>query len=483
MNKKFTLTRLICIVTAIFLMAGTLTLGAVNLFGTNSLYSADAAILGSTVSAIVHTYITWGSFLTGAAVLVIVSIVMCAMLQLAAGERTWKFGFFALAAAFLARAAAVMLWKIEPESDFALTYELSRLLAATPPDRWGTALDECGTIYNTIWSAHMPFIIYQSAIVRLFGPSVIMLGMVNALWGTVECAVAAALAKCLFGAAQGANALLFMAFNPVCIFFTPVLSNQHPAVCFFLMAVYVLCRRPFGKLWLGALLAGIMLAIGQLLRPEMSAAAAGLTVYIIYEGICDKKKLYSLLCCVLLLMSFFVLPATVDKELSDEGIIHNSMLEQNMKYKIAVGLDKETEGGWSAENEALLYDEDKLDAVFNQRLRNLSPPLLIRKVIYQFGSYVYTWSMKSEEHPVITSLAVRRAASAMMGMLCVFACMTMVFDNEKRRSIAALFMTLGVYMAVYALIEVQVRYNYTVIPIITILGSDIILVKSKKRKG
>ena len=482
MNKKVTFTKIISIIISLFLFLGVLTLGFMNLFGTDELYTADAGVIvGATVSMILRTYITWQSFIKGAAVLIIVSLLICILMKTAAKEHTAKFGILVSLAAFSVRAAAVFLWKTEPVSDFGLTYDLSNLLATVPVGEWGVALDEYGTIYNDIWSAHMPFIIYQSQLMRLFGTSVQMLGVINAIWGTLECLIVWAISRYLFGRVEGRNAMLFMAFNPVCIFFTPILSNQHSAVCFFLLGVYTVCAKPWGKMWLSAFFAGLMFAMGQLLRPEMTAAVLAVAVYFAFEGVQNKKKMYSLLCCMIMMFSFFAVSATADKLLRDNEIIHQSMLEQNMKYKVTVGLDKATHGGWSEENAKLIYDEEKLDEVFWERMRGVSVPMLLRKTIYQFGSYVYSWSMKADTHPVVSSLLVRRASAAMMGMIIVFACMSMVFDNEKRKRFLPLVIFIGTYMGIYAIIEVQVRYNYIIVPLLIVLGSNITLTENRKK--
>jgi hypothetical protein len=451
----------------------------INLFGTDSLYQTDiSAIADSTYRSLINTYFNWGSFFTGAVVFVAVSVLMCFIMNVAGGRRTWKFVLVMIPVAFLIRALSVYLWNIEPESDFAITYELSRLLAQTDISQWGEALDGYGTIYNTIWSAHMPFVIYQSLIIRFLGSSKEVLGLVNAMWGTLSCLAASGIALKLFGKNAACNTLMFMAFNPVCIFFTPVLSNQHPAVFFLLLGILIVCCVP--QWWLRGILSGIVFAIGQLIRPEITATVAAVAVYFLYEGIKERRKFYSIVCCVILMLSFFGAAATADKLLSDNKIIHGSILEQNMKYKIAVGLDKETQGSWSAENEALIYDEEKLDTVFKDRLKNLSPIMMAQKTVYQFGTYVYPASMKSEK-PILSSILVRRASTAMMGMITVFACLTMIFDNEKRRKIMPLVIILGTYMAIYSVIEIQARYNFLMLPVITILGSDMVLEKGRKK--
>lgn len=481
MNKKCIFATAAGFTVAIMLLLSTVSMGFINLFGKDVIYQTDIGVLiNSTIQSLFGCYMNRGSFIIGTIVLVAVSAMVCIMLKYAQKEGRKSFYPIAICIAFILRMYAVLFWKSEPESDFALTYELSKLISAVSPKKWGSVLSSCDTIYTTIWSAHMPFVIYQSIPIRFFGSSTVILGVINAVWGVISCLFTAAIAKKLFSNSAGRNAMLFMAFNPVCIFFTPILTNQHPAVCLFLGGVYVICSKPFDKKWISAVLGGVLFALSQLLRPEMTVAVMAVGVYWVYDGILEHRKLKGLLCLAVMLFSFFVILASADNILRENGIVEKSIMEQNMEYKIAVGLDRETKGGWSAENEALLYDESRLKEVFDSRLKNASPLIMFEKVLYQFGTYVYPWSMK-DDRPFISNVIVRRASTAMMGMIAVFACMTLIFDKKTRKKTIPIVFIMGLYMAVYSVIEVQARYNYSVIPLIIILGSNIILTKSSKK--
>lgn len=468
-----------CIAVATVLFLSTLSMGFINLFGKDIIYQTNiGTLINSTVQSFLNCYMNINSFIYGAVALVVMSILISVLLKLSEKDGRKAFYPTALIIAFVLRFAAVVFWSCKPESDFALTYELSKNIASAPFSEWKPVLVACDTIYTSIWSSHMPFVIYQALLMKLFGTSIFMLGTVNAICGTLTCLFTGLTAKKIFNSLAGRNALLFMTFNPVCIFFTPVLTNQHPAVCIFMVGMCIISQTSEKKI-LRAFVGGIFLAISQLLRPEIIVVVIALAIYFLYRGIIEHEKIKALFCCSLMLFSFFAVIAVTDNALIKNGITQKSITDQNLKYKIVVGLDRETKGGWSAENEALIYDEEKLEETFNSRLKNISAVMMAEKTLYQFGTYVYPWSMRDDK-PFTSDMLVRRFSTAMMSMFSVFACISIISDKKNRMKYLPLVFVLGLYMAAYAIIEVQARYNYSIIPLIVILSSNIILTKNNK---
>ena len=110
---------------------------------------------------------------------------------------------------------------------------------------------------------------------------------------------------------------------------------------------------------------------------------------------------------------FFAVLLAADGVLSSNGITNQSILSGNLKYKIAVGLNSETTGTWSAADAELIFDEKKCGEAIAERLENTAEivPLVIKKTAYQFGSFVYTWSMNGNTLP---DEIYRRLSSSVM---------------------------------------------------------------------
>lgn len=450
-NHLFTGIVRLCI--AAVLISGFFTINMMNLFCSDGLYPIGAEIS-----------VTPASVLMGAVVLIAVILLIFAVFRF---TNKLKYATITIVAiAFILRIIFVFLWKIEPESDFEITFELSRLLHNTPLLQWGAALDNYGTIYNNQWSAHIPFIIYQAIF-----PNKLTIQIVNSVFSVLTCVFTAGIVKELFGKKTADIVLLLSAINPLTLFYITVLTNQHAASCFFIAALWCFYRKPIKKPWLNGALCGMLTAVSQLLRPEMYVVLIAAAVVCIYYIFQNGEAVKSLTIMIVYIAVFFAVLFSVNAVLEKSGVIHQSILEGNLKYKITVGLNKETNGAWSAEDEQLIYNEDALNEEFIQRVKSPSLKMMYGKISYQFGTYVYPWAM-SQEHPNISQIIYRRGSAAFMSVTVILAVLALLFVREKR--LFAIYVILAGYMAVFAIIEIQARYNYLTVPLILILASGMI---------
>lgn len=461
-NKKLTktecgsvLVNIICAAAAVVLVSGLFTIGVMNLICTDELYisyvtefSHEAAVCGAAVFAVT------------AAALALLYLLLKSRGAVAA----------VLALALLARLAAALFWEIEPESDFAITYELGKLIAHTPVREWGRALDAYGTSYNDLWAVHMPFVVYQSILLKITDSAVI-LRLANALFSFGSCFFITRLARVLGGDRAGRAALTFTAFNPTVIFFVPVLTNQHASQFFFVLALWAFMGGGIKNEYVRAWLTGFCVGVSQLLRPEILVvviAAAICTAYsCIRSGNAAKKlTVFAAGMCV-----FLAVIAAMNTFLTSVDAVHRNIYSGNLNYKIMVGLNPDTNGSWSASDSGLEGNNEAINTVIKSRLRQ-NPlklvPRLYGKSVYQLGSYVYSWSFRSECEWV-SQLVMRRGGTALMLIVCAMAAWNMLF--RSREDFISLYMTTAVFAAVYAVIEVQSRYNFMMIPVLILLAA------------
>lgn len=52
---------------------------------------------------------------------------------------------------------------------------------------------------------------------------------------------------------------------------------------------------------------------------------------------------------------------SVNNALVSGGLVHRDIYSGNLKYKIVMGLNKESAGTWNEEDSMLIYDEEALD--------------------------------------------------------------------------------------------------------------------------
>lgn len=445
--KRQPVTGMICLLAAAALLAGQVT-NILNIFFTN--ISAGLAATAAVCLIIFAAVYLCGKL--GAKVMTIAAVIL----------------------AFLLRITFLFIWKIPPEGDFLLTYNLAKHLAELPPSQWSAFLDANETLYNNPWSSHMPFIMYQTFIMKALGTNPLSVQIVNVCLSTLCCVLAAGIAKRLFGERAAFITLFITAINPASLFFIPVLTNQHAATCAFVAALWVFCKKPFGKPLLNILLCSFFTALSQLLRPEMYVVLIAAVCVAVYYGVRKRRLLKCLSAAAVYIALFFVVLTAVNFALMHSGVVHRSIMSGNLKYKLAVGLNTEGRGAWNEADAMLVFDDEKCAEALSERIKNPSiAPLIVEKTSRQFGDFVYTWAMKSETHPRATE-AYSRTVSALMLVIGIFAILTLLFDTKRRGQLFPLIIVLSGYIAVFALIEIQSRYNYLLIPLLSILASGMI---------
>ncbi|MDY3030167.1 MAG: hypothetical protein SOS24_00205 [Clostridia bacterium] len=446
------------------------TMGFFNLLITDGFYGniKIAELLQSAMRS-VGSYFPPKSVLIGIFVFIALTFVFCLFLKLSDIDRfKIKPAVMITAAGLLLRAVTLVAWNLPQTSDFLMNYELSELLTTIPIGYWGRFLHEMGTQYTGVWSAHMPFILYQAIMLKAGGN----LGIANAIYGTAACIFTAFTAKALFGNKAFYMALLLTAFNPVMILFTPVLTNQHIALMLLTASIWVFVAF---KNVAGSAIAALILVGAQLMRPEMYVPAIAFAVYCIYLRLRFKDK-GALFRAAVFILIFAAGVLLCDAAFRSGGLISGHLYNGNLKYKLCVGLNQASGGGWSEGDNELINDAAAMDRLLSERIGQSGKlRFMLGKVLYQFGSYVYPWVMDAENHPLFSNMVCRRAASAYMIIVSLIASVRLVCEHRKELMPLCL-MILG-YAAVYALTEIQPRYNYTFIPLITILASDIQLKK------
>lgn len=473
---------IICRVVAIFLILGALGMGMVNLNFKDGFYDnvSVSALLQNGIVSILQTHVSSGSVLTGILVFIAVSLLFCLVLKIVSVEkrtfsRRLKVTIGIVLAALGLRIAAILAWKLPQTSDFLDNYEMAQLLTTIPIGYWGRFLHEMGTQWTGIWSANMPFLLYEAILLK-YGISP---GVMNVIYGTLTCLFTALAAKELFGEKAFETALLFMALNPLNILFTGIFSNQHPATMLMVAALWIALK--YQRLP-GALISGAVLSAAQIMRPEMYVVAIGILLIYIIAWVRGEKK--GAVRAVAFFAAFAGGILICDGIMRQGGLISGHIYSGNLQYKLCVGLNKETRGGWSQADMDLLNTPSQLwDTLMTRLFERGNLPLMFQKVVYQFGSYVYPWIMDTENHPFFSNLICRRAVSAYMMIIALLAAIKLIRDQKNRNKIFEVGVILFGYMAVYALIEIQPRYNFTIIPLLSMIAADIQMKQESRKKG
>ena len=447
--------RVVCIAAAIVLLCGVVTIGAMNLICTDELYTTYKTAFAAS------------SVVKGIAV---IAAVILAVVIIYRFSENRKFYIAILILSFCVRILVALFWKIEPDSDFKITYELGKLIAHTPLMECGKALDNYGTNYNSIWAVHMPFVVYQSMLLRLWNNAGI-LRIANAFFSFGSCLLISETAGAIGGQKAKRMALTFTAFNPTIIFFIPILTNQHISQFFLVLGIWLFMSERISNVYIRAWIAGLCFGISQLMRPDIALIIAAIVVYLIFSCIRNGNAAYKITVFAAFICVFLAVIVAMNTFLTSAHTIHGNIYSGNLNYKIMVGLNSDTNGSWSASDSGLEGNSEAINAMIKARLA-VNPlkliPRLFGKSVYQLGSYVYTWSFRSESE-WISQIIMRRGGTALMLIVSVLAAWNMLFKRQHKLII--MYMVTAVFAAVYAVIEVQSRYNFILIPILIIIAS------------
>lgn len=476
-NKQIDIfTAVTAFTTAGLLLLSALTMGLANLIFNNQFYAniSVSALLEQGIG-ILGAYMSAGSVLSGIIIFMIVSLTFYAVLVISdKSVKIVKITVIGVFVGFLMRGLSLILWNLPQTSDFRINYELAELVSTIPIGYWGKFLHEQNILYTGVWSAHMPFIIYQSLMIK----SGISLGFLNAVYGTASCVFTALTAKELFGKKAYTAALFIMVLNPLQILFTPVLSNQHIAVMFFTASIWVIIKL---KGYAGAAIGALLMAKSQIFRPEMYVAVIGVILFYALTSLKSKNKKPAIIQAVIFAVTFMAVIIACDLIFRGMGLISGHIFSGNLGYKICVGLNHASGGGWNEADSMLIYSPELIKSTLPERIfQKGNIPHMLQKIMYQFGSYVYPWILDSTNAPEFSDVICRRAVSAYMITVSAIASLKLFTDKKNRLKLFPLFIIILGYMAVFSVIEVQARYNYFIIPILTVLASDI---QIKKVKG
>jgi len=401
----------------------------------------------------------------------------------------WLFVLFTLG--LFLRLIFALGWHVEPMTDFGNIFHIASSLAAQPVPNWSLILTSMQTVYQNDWSIHMPYILYEALLLKLFAGNMVALLWANAVSGALSCVFTGLIARKIFNSRIGVMAGLLLCFNPVILFFTPVLTNQHLATTLFLASLFVFVCRPLKTSIRNILLTSVLLAASQLARPEMAVVLIALTCFILWESYKYfkqkktpiKARMFHIVKRLSALMIPFLLIVLVVNLVLLQTKIITKPPSQNLIYKIAVGLNQDSNGRYSIENKNTSVDEQKLSTSIADELKDPVAVfgLILKKQMFQFGTYNYSWPVLSGVGRMLKTDAISKTiynplTSSYMFFITFLVLLGVVknFRTRNNRYVLLLLVILG-YFVTFSIIEVQDRYNFLLIPLFTILAANAFL--------
>lgn len=382
------------------------------------------------------------------------------------------------AAALCLRLPFALLPAQKQVSDFALLYDAAVSLAG------GDASVLAGE-YFLRWGYQIPFVLYEALVVRL-GGGVTALRVLNVLWMSGSAWLVYMLARRLAGPRAGFAAGALYAIYPGALAMAAVLTNQHISLFFCLLGIWLAVEHgPFSdtgtsarRVLCGAA-AGLSLALANLMRPEsvlVLASAVVTALVLLISRRAGARRLALPLAAVF--AAYFVLCFAASAAITASGIAPGGTGNSRPEWKLVLGLDTESGGGYSEANEYILDIEDDTERRAAARAA-ISASLESCDDLAGFfwGKVEGIWGAQEDLSfisgglPLASVLLIaERAAFLLAAALAALGCILALRRGAGAAELMSMCMVSAAFVC-YLFIEIQPRYRYGTVPFVFILAA------------
>lgn len=354
--------------------------------------------------------------------------------------------------------------------------------------------------YFTRWAYQTGYVSYAGMVYRLFGENQLVLKALNCLFMAGVNVMVYLMAKRIASEkAARYMAILYLCY-PANLFFVPVLTNQHLSLFLLYLGINIYLLYP-QKAW-GLACAGLITSLSKVIRPDAIIFVASVLFVGFFEcmqKIKNKADVFLSIKRVAYFILAYVLMFNMASGLVKvSGINPNGLENKDPLWKFVIGLNHDTYGVFSEDDYKRYFkienDELRKDAelkAIKSRVFNIKLPvtLIVKQGLlwadfedtywgfHQLYSYDDEAGKLSLPHGSLLE-AFRRFDKGyyilILGMLGVsLYSLLKKKREEKPTSLAVLLFVilLFVFVSVYTLIEVQVRYRYLIMPILFVLAA------------
>ncbi len=342
------------------------------------------------------------------------------------------------------------------------------------------------TKYFSLWSYQTGIVLYYGFLLKL-GCNVIGLKICNCLFIAGVNVLIYLVSDKLVGDKSARFISVIYLFYPATFFLCSVLTNQHVSNFFMLLGIYLYVFRKTNTIG-NTVLAAVMIAIGNALRPQGIVVVAGFVIWTIIELLyknSDKKiKIKTAVGILGFVTVYLLLGKGMSMATQISGVNQNGMGNNFPLYKIVVGLNPDTTGSFSNKDAVKLISIKDSTARNQESLKIIKERLADRKKIKDLMIQKYEkmwvkmdntidWGFKYINQSSISLLGkhivYENFKIRVLKLEKVFYCFIFfmaaigVFAEIKKSEYAKGFITILlitlVNFGVYSIIEIQFRYR------------------------
>lgn len=367
----------------------------------------------------------------------------------------------------------------EPVSDFKIMYD-----GAVQASKG--LFDFSNSTYFTTWPYQLGFTMYQALVVKLFGEGLFILKFVNVIFSVGTCILIYLISTKIFGEAAGRIAGILYAINIPSIFMSSVLTNQYISTFLFTLGFYLItCKYKGGSISF-AFLAGIILSIGNIMRPIGGVVLIAMVLYVIICEFIEKtkrEKVNGIKFVSIALASYYLLFFVLSQSLIIGGVTEYTLKNRDPLWKFVTGLNYETSGKYSVDDANLVQtlsigERESLEIeIINDRIKDKTElaQLFVKKYSIMWGERDSSthWSLGGlDKADTVNHLQkyerVMFISVILIGMISV---VYSVFNFPKYRGYILFLLFLLGYVLIHFIIEIQPRYRFESTPSIIIICS------------
>ena len=265
---------------------------------------------------------------------------------------------FIILGSFLIRLAYISIINTPLESDFKLLYDAAVLFSQGD-------YSFSQQVYFQEWGYQTGFVIYQGMVVRVFGQAggITALKVLNCFWNTGITLLVYLIARNFFSEKPSRLASVLYSGFVFPITFVSVLSNQHISTFLILLGLYFLMDQRLIRMKLvpRGLIAGFLLALGNIMRPEGLVVVTSLMVYfLVLFFSADKKwrRMERIAQCLVVVLIYLAVNSMASQAIIKSGINDQGLKNNNVYWKFVVGLNYESKGSYNEKDYKLMYESN-----------------------------------------------------------------------------------------------------------------------------
>lgn len=353
-------------------------------------------------------------------------------------------------------------------SDFLYMYLKARELA-------GSEINALKTDYYSFAVFNTPFTIYEAYLLKWFD-SIMLLKTLNVIYSTIIVYYIYKIGKVIYDEKTGRIAGFIACVFPPFIIYNVILTNQTLSILFILMGVYSIINKKYIK-------GGLLLGLGQIFRPIGIMFLIGAVIIIIMEWLNNEKYLskqrvkllfssITKLVVPYYFVLFFISGCLTGLNFTEHGLFHNPA----PSYKLLVGLNNNTNGGYSQSDSNLLLDIENFETIAKEEINKRTVNLIEVSQLFEI-KFKKMWG--AEDASFFWGQTQNKTHIYYNQLLWIFllfiggSILFSKINQDKSSAYQRLFIYIVLlgFIGVYFLIEIQTRYRYELYPLFILIGS------------